>query len=85
MMITSMLDDGRRPADGDGSAAHRDRRGKPAVGRPVLFAVMLCAAAAIALGLLIIGPTLNPVVAVGSAAAVVVLVLAGWVLAGPRL
>lgn len=62
------------------------RRGrKPAVGRPVLFAVLLMVAALGVLTLLVVGPSLTVPVGVASAATVMALVAFAWAVAGPRL
>ncbi len=61
------------------------RRGKPAVGHPVLFALLLAIASVGMLLLLVAGPSLALPVAIGSAAALIVLVVLTWVVAGPRL
>ncbi|MGY5763916.1 hypothetical protein ACXET9_01775 [Brachybacterium sp. DNPG3] len=74
---------GTRDAHGVGASAAGT--GRSALGRPFLFSVMLAIAAAMALGLLIVGPTLSVPVAVGSASVVMVLVLAAWIVAGPKL
>lgn len=63
----------------------RLRRTKPAAGRPVLFALLLAAAALGVLFLLVAGPSLGMPLAIGSAAALIVLVAVAWIIAGPRL
>ncbi|ATG52614.1 hypothetical protein CFK38_14575 [Brachybacterium vulturis] len=63
----------------------RLRRAKPAVGRPVLFSLLLAAAALGMLLLLVTGPSIGLPFAVGSAAALIVLVALAWIVAGPRL
>jgi hypothetical protein len=65
-------------------AERRRHHGKPAVGRPMLFAVLLLIAAAGTLGLLVAGPSLALPLAIASAAALIVLVATAWVVAGPR-
>lgn len=65
--------------------AHVRRRAKPAVGHPVLFALLLILAAAGMLGLLVMGPSLALPLALGSAAALMALVGIAWVVAGPKL
>lgn len=61
------------------------RSPKPAMGRPLLFAVMLVLAAAGMLALLVLGPGMPLLTAVGSAAALMGVVVLAWVVAGPRL
>lgn len=61
------------------------RRGKPAVGRPMLFSILLAVAALGTLLLLVTGPSIGLPLAIGSAAALIVLVVLTWVIAGPRL
>lgn len=53
-------------------------------GQPVLFGAMLAVAALTVLALLVIGPSLPLVATVGMAAGALVLVLAAWLVAGPR-
>lgn len=67
------------------SAARRVRRPKPAVGRPVLFSLLLAVAALGVLILLVAGPSITLELAVGGAAALICLVVLTWVVAGPRL
>lgn len=69
--------------ESDYDSAHT--RGKPAAGRPVLFAVMLIVAAALVLTLLVLGPMLELPIAAASAAGVVALVITAWAVAGPKL
>ena len=54
-------------------------------GRPGVFMALLCAAALMLLGLLIVGPALPMMPAVGLAMIAVALVAAAWIVAGPRL
>lgn len=54
-------------------------------GRPGVFMALLCVAALMLLGLLIAGPALPMVSAVGLAMIAVALVVSAWVVAGPRL
>ncbi|MDN5600184.1 MAG: hypothetical protein ACTHV2_00925 [Brachybacterium sp.] len=61
------------------------RRAKPAVGRPMLFSVLLAVAALGTLLLLVAGPSIGLPLAIGSAAALIILVVLTWVIAGPRL
>ncbi|WP_394215523.1 hypothetical protein [Brachybacterium vulturis] len=63
----------------------RLHRAKPAVGRPLLFSLLLSAAALGTLLLLVTGPSIGLPLAVGSAAALIVLVVLAWIVAGPRL
>lgn len=63
----------------------RWRGSKPAVGRPVLFALMLIVAALGMLVLLVAGPNLALPLAVGCAASLMGLVAIAWAVAGPRL
>lgn len=58
---------------------------KPAMGRPLLFALLLALAAAGMLLLLVAGPSLALPLAIGSATALMMLVATAWVVAGPRL
>ena len=67
------------------SAAQRVRRAKPAVGRPVLFSLLLAVAAVGMLILLVAGPSITLELAIGSAAALISLVVLTWIVAGPRL
>lgn len=62
-----------------------DRWAKPAVGRPVLFALLLMIAALGMLVLLIAGPSLALPLAIGCAASLMMLVGVAWAVAGPRL
>ena len=67
---------------------HIERGGrwtKPAVGRPVLFALLLIIAALGMLVLLIAGPNLALPLAIGCAASLLMLVGVAWAVAGPRL
>ncbi|MGO1503807.1 MAG: hypothetical protein ACTHXC_16465 [Brachybacterium sp.] len=64
---------------------HRWRGAKPAVGRPLLFALLLTIAALGMLILLVAGPSLALPLAIGSAAALMTLVGVAWAVAGPRL
>ncbi|HEX7350644.1 hypothetical protein [Brachybacterium sp.] len=66
-------------------AAHRLRGPKPAMGRPMLFSLLLAVAALGVLILLVTGPSLALPLAIGSAAALIVLVVTAWIVAGPRL
>ncbi|MGO1284378.1 MAG: hypothetical protein ACTH0H_08170 [Brachybacterium sp.] len=61
------------------------RGAKPALGRPLLFALLLTVATLGMLILLVAGPSLALPLAVGSAAALMVLVGVAWAVAGPRL
>ena len=61
------------------------RAGRPAMGRPVLFTVMLTLAALVVLALLVVGPALQTGLAVAVAGAAAGLVVLAWVLAGLRL
>lgn len=67
----------------------RDERGrfrsKPAMGRPLLFALLLAVAAAGMLFLLVAGPSIALPLAIGSATALMMLVGVAWMVAGPRL
>ena len=66
--------------------AEQDRFGaKPAMGRPLLFALLLAVAAAGMLLLLVAGPSLALPLAIGSATALMLLVGVAWAVAGPRL
>ncbi|MGO1228447.1 MAG: hypothetical protein ACTMII_05465 [Brachybacterium sp.] len=58
---------------------------KPAMGRPLLFALLLAVAAAGMLLLLVTGPSIALPFAVGAATALMMLVGVAWVVAGPRL
>ena len=68
----------------DSSPSHH-HEGKPAVGRPVLFVVLLAVAALGVMGLLVAGPSITLPLAIASAAALMVLVAFAWAVAGPRL
>lgn len=61
------------------------RGGKPAVGRPALFVVLLALASAGVLALLVTGPSLALPLAIASACALMGLVGFAWAVAGPRL
>lgn len=61
------------------------RGGRRAMGRPLLFAVLLSVASLVVLGLLVAGPALPLAAAMPVAAAAAVLVILAWALAGPRL
>lgn len=64
----------------------RPRRGsEPAVGRPVLFALMLGLAALGVLALLLAGPSIPMPSSVASAAGLMGLVALAWAVAGPRI
>ncbi|MGO1390053.1 MULTISPECIES: hypothetical protein [Brachybacterium] len=67
------------------SPSRARRRGKPAVGRPSLFVLLLGFAALGVMGLLIAGPSLGVPVSIGAAAGLMGLVAFAWVVAGPRL
>ena len=54
-------------------------------GRPGVFMALLGVAALMLLGLLIVGPALPMMPAVGLAMIAVTLVVSAWVVAGPRL
>lgn len=69
-------------SDAPGRSRHAS---KPAVGRPVLFALMLVAAALGMLALLVAGPGLALPVAIAAAAGLMGLVAIAWAVAGPRL
>lgn len=58
--------------------------GKPAAGRPLLFAVLLVLASAGTLTLLVTGPSLALPLAVTAAIALLGLVVTAWAVAGPR-
>lgn len=78
----------RTPTRGaDDSAARRsaDHGGKPALGRPLVFVIMLLLATAAVLYLLIAGPLLPMGLSIALAAGVVCFVLLTWIIAGPRL
>ncbi|WP_345082521.1 hypothetical protein [Brachybacterium paraconglomeratum] len=68
-----------------GRAAQSRFAAKPAMGRPLLFTLLLAIAAAGMLLLLVAGPSIALPLAVGSATALMMLVGAAWVVAGPRL
>ena len=68
-----------------GAAATRRISRKPAVGRPVLFAVMLGIAALLLLSVLIVGPALPMPLMIAAAGAAIGLVVLSWTVAGPRL
>lgn len=74
--MTSMLPDHRTPTG---------RGGKPALGRPLLFAILLALAAIATLLLLVAGPSLALPLAVVSAFGVMSVVVTAWAVAGPRL
>lgn len=61
------------------------RGGRRAMGRPLLFAVLLSVASLVVLGLLVAGPALPLAAAMPVAAGAAVLVILAWALAGPRL
>ncbi|ASK66555.1 hypothetical protein CFK39_12900 [Brachybacterium avium] len=61
------------------------RRSKPAVGHPLLFSFLLAAAALGTLLLLVTGPSIGLPLAIGSAAALITLVVLTWIFTGPRL
>jgi len=62
------------------------RRGrKPAIGRPLLFVLLLTVAALGVLILLVLGPSLHLELAVLSAAGLLGMVVTAWAVAGPRL
>lgn len=61
------------------------RGGRRAMGRPLLFAVLLSVASLVVLGLLVAGPALPLAAAMPVAAGAAVLVVLAWALAGPRL
>jgi hypothetical protein len=65
--------------------APQGTRGKPAAGRPALFATMLVLAAAGVLALLVVGPALPIPLAVHMAAGLMGVVALAWIVAGPRL
>ncbi|WP_193104152.1 hypothetical protein [Brachybacterium sp. FME24] len=67
------------------SSSRRHREGKPAVGRPVLFVVLLAIAAIGVLGLLVAGPSIAVPLALVTAAGLMGLVAFAWAVAGPRL
>lgn len=58
---------------------------KPAIGRPLLFSLLLTVAAVGMLFLLVAGPSITLPLAVGAATALMMLVGVAWVVAGPRL
>ena len=66
-------------------AARVRRAAKPAVGRPVLFAILLVVAALGMLGLLVAGPTITLPFGIACSAGLMALVAVAWVVAGPRL
>lgn len=59
--------------------------GRRPEGRPALFAALLGFAGLILLVVLVGGPMLPPAISVPCALGAIILVLSGWVLAGPRL
>lgn len=61
------------------------RSGKPAVGRPTLFVVLLAIAAVGVLALLVTGPSITLPLAIASAGGLMGLVGFAWAVAGPRL
>lgn len=63
----------------------RPRRSKPAMGHPMVFALLLAVAAAGVLLLLVAGPSIALPLAIGCASALIALVVLTWVVAGPRL
>ena len=77
--MTTTTDHHRRTA-----SPHRFPR-KPAVGRPVLFAVMLSVAALLLLAVLIAGPSLPIPLMIAAAVGALGLVVLSWTVAGPRL
>ncbi|MGP9537770.1 hypothetical protein ACT3SP_07150 [Brachybacterium sp. AOP43-C2-M15] len=63
----------------------RWRGSKPGAGRPLLFALLLVAAALGMLALLVVGPSMALPLAIAAAGALMGLVGVAWVVAGPRL
>ena len=68
-----------------GRAERGRSRSKPAMGRPLLFTLLLAVAAAGMLLLLVAGPSIALPLAIGSATALMMLVGVAWMVAGPRL